>query len=143
MIFSYGKVDMNKRELHFYKKAKKISRISTYDRIRIGCVAVYKKNIIGVGYNQAKTNPMQAKYNIYRKTHSPNDVIHAEMACINQIKNLDIDFTKVKLYVYREDENKHKRICKPCEACERAIRDLGIKTVYYTDTDSYVKECYN
>lgn len=133
---------MDKREQYYFKKAKQISRISTYDRVRIGCIAVYKKNIIGIGYNQAKTNPMQAKYNVYRRIHTINDYIHAEMACLNQIKNLDIDFNKVKLFVYREDDKKNIRICKPCGACERAIRDLGIKMVYYTDTNKYVREEY-
>lgn len=133
---------MDKREQYYFKKAKQISHISTYDRVRIGCIAVYKKNIIGIGYNQAKTNPMQAKYNIYRHIHTVNDYIHAEMACLNQIKNLDIDFSKVKLFIYREDDKKNLRICKPCGACERAIRDLGIKMVYYTDTNKYVREEY-
>lgn len=137
---------MDKRELYYYKKAKQISRLSTYDRVRIGCIAVYKKNIIGIGYNQAKTNPMQIKYSIYRNEcgnlNSINNYLHAEMACVNQIKNLDIDFSKVKLFVYREDNAHNTRICKPCGACERAIRDLGIRTVYYTDINKYIREDY-
>lgn len=136
---------MNKRELYYYKKAKQISKLSTYDRICIGCIAVYRKNIIGIGYNQAKTNPMQTKYSLYRcvsNADSINNYLHAEMACVNQIKNLDIDFSKVKLFVYREDNKKIMRICKPCGACERAIRDLGIKMVYYTDTNKYIREDY-
>lgn len=137
---------MNKRELYYYKKAKQISKLSTYDRICIGCIVVYRKNIIGIGYNQAKTNPMQIKYSKYRdcsNIDSINNYLHAEMACVNQIKNLDIDFSKVKLFVYREDNKRTMRICKPCGACERAIRDLGIKRVYYTDTNKYVREDYN
>ena len=137
---------MNKRELYYYKKAKQISKLSTYDRICIGCIAVYRKNIIGIGYNQAKTNPMQIKYSKYRNCSnidSINNYLHAEMACVNQIKNLDIDFSKVKLFVYREDNKRAMRICKPCGACERAIRDLGIKRVYYTDTNKYVREDYD
>lgn len=133
---------MNKREIYYFKKAKQISKLSTYDRVCIGCIAVYKKNIIGIGYNQAKTNPMQAKYNVYRNIQTINDYLHAEMACLNQIRNLDIDFSKVRLFVYREDNYKNIRICKPCGACERAIRDLGIKKVYYTDTNKYVREDY-
>lgn len=133
------------REEYYFKKAKKISKLSTYDRVRIGCIAVYKKNIIGIGYNQAKTNPMQTKYSLYRHVYNANNInnyIHAEMACVNQIKNLDIDFSKVRLFIYREDNNKNLGICKPCGACERAIRDLGIKRVYYTDINKYVREDY-
>lgn len=137
---------MTNREKYYFKKAKQISRISTYDRVRIGCIAVYRKNIIGIGYNQAKTNPMQIKYSIYRNEcgnlNSINNYLHAEMACVNQIKNLDIDFSKVKLFIYREDDAHNTRICKPCGACEHAIRDLGIKIVYYTDINKYVREEY-
>lgn len=136
---------MTNREKYYFKKAKQISRISTYDRVRIGCIAVYRKNIIGIGYNQAKTNPMQTKYSPYRcvsNADSINNYLHAEMACVNQIKNLDIDFSKVKLFIYREDDARNTRICKPCGACERAIRDLGIRTVYYTDTNKYIREDY-
>lgn len=137
---------MTNREEYYFNKAKQISRISTYDRVRIGCIAVYRKNIIGIGYNQAKTNPMQIKYSIYRNEcgnlNSINNYLHAEMACVNQIKNLDIDFSKVKLFIYREDDAHNTRICKPCGACERAIRDLGIRTVYYTDTNKYIREDY-
>lgn len=132
----------NKKEEYYYNKAKRISKLSTYDRVRIGCIAVYKKNIIGIGYNQAKTNPMQTKYSVYRNIQTVNNYLHAEMACVNQIKNLDIDFSKVKLFIYREDNHKNMRICKPCGACERAIRDLGIKRVYYTDTNKYIREEY-
>ena len=133
---------LSKRDRYYFKKAYEISNLSDFPKIHIGCIAVYKKKMIGIGYNQAKTNPIQAKYNVYRGIKTVNDYIHAEMACINQIKNLDIDFSKVKLFVYREDAEKNIRICRPCEACERAIRDLGITKVYYTDTNKYVREDY-
>lgn len=133
---------MDKKELYYFKKAKYASRISTFDRVRIGCIAVYKKQIIAVGFNKAKTNPIQTKYSPYRGIQTRNNYLHAEMDCVNQIKDLKIDFKKVKLFVYREDDSKMKRICKPCGACEKAIRDLGIKVVYYTDTNKYVREDY-
>jgi deoxycytidylate deaminase len=130
---------------HYYIKAKAISRLSTFSKVKIGCVAVYHKNIIGVGFNQRKTNPLQAKYNVLRDLESNdgrpiNDFIHAEMSCINAIKDLDVDFSKVELYIYRENMNNELACCKPCKACEQAIRDLGIKRVYYTDTNKYIRE---
>jgi deoxycytidylate deaminase len=66
--------------------------------------------------------------------------IHAEMMVINKIKYLDINFGKVKLFVWRG--RKSPRISKPCPACERALRDLGIKHVFYTGNDSFVEEVY-
>ena len=130
---------------NYYKKAKEISKLSMFPKVHIGCIAVYKKNIIGVGFNSRKTNPLQAKYNSYRNLVSNNgkpinDFIHAEISCLNSIKDLDIDFNKVELYIYREDCNKELAISKPCLACENCIRDMGIKTVYYTDRNKFVKE---
>ena len=87
---------------NYYKKAKEISKLSMFPKVHIGCIAVYKKNIIGVGFNSRKTNPLQAKYNSYRNLVSNNgkpinDFIHAEISCLNSIKDLDIDFIKYSL----------------------------------------------
>lgn len=62
------------------------------------------------------------------------------MMCLLKIMHLDIDFSKIKLYVYREDLNDNLAICRPCNACMKAIKDLGIKTIYYTTNEGYVKE---
>ena len=63
------------------------------------------------------------------------------MMVINKIRYLDIDFSQVRLFVWR---GKHTpRLARPCAACERAIRDLGIRKVFYTGNDSYIEEIYN
>ena len=54
---------------------------------------------------------------------------------------LDIDFSQVRLFIWRGEEE--PQISKPCAACEKAIRDLGIKRVFYTGHNSYVEEFYN
>ena len=59
---------------------------------------------------------------------------------IVDIDMLDIDFSQVRIFVWR---GKHKpSLAKPCPACERALRDLGIKRVFYTGNDSFVNEVY-
>lgn len=138
---------MKRRDLYYYKKARNISKLSMFPRVKIGCIAVYKKNIIGVGFNSQKTNPLQAKYNIYRNMvqfdgKPINDFLHAEISCLNSIRDLDIDFSKVELFIYREDCNNNLAMCKPCEACEQAIKDFGINTVHYTDVNKYIREVY-
>ena len=47
-----------------FKRAKEISCLSDYNRIHIGCVAVYKNHVLAVGYNTNKTHPLQMKYNL-------------------------------------------------------------------------------
>lgn len=92
---------MTKSDCRYFNKAKQVALISDYYKIHVGCVAVYQGNIIGIGYNCNKTHPAQKYYNKYRKkfeTLLPK--LHAEINCINSIKHMDINFSKVNLYIY-------------------------------------------
>ena len=87
-------------DYRYFDKARQIADISDYSRIHIGCIAVYHGQIIGIGCNTNKTHPAQKFYNRYRKpSDSMLSKLHAEISCINQIKHLDINFSKVKLYI--------------------------------------------
>ena len=88
---------------------------------------------------------IQYKYNIYRekldndRLFSANDhlpCIHAEMKCLIDSKDMNIDWSKVSLFVYRESCGK-TRICRPCPSCEKALQDRGIKHMYYTSEKGY------
>lgn len=135
---------MNSRDKRYYSLAEKASFFSDYKKCHIGCIAVYKNRIIAVGYNTNKTSPLQAEYNKYRDYVLPpqKNGIHAEMSCLIKIKDMDIDFSKVVLYIYREDFNGNLAISRPCMACEHAIRDYGIKHIHYTGNMKYIYEEY-
>lgn len=135
---------MNSRDRRYYSLAENASSFSDYKKCHIGCVAVYKNKVIAVGYNTNKTNPLQAEYNKYRDYTLPpqKNGIHAEMSCLIKIKDMDIDFSKVIFYIYREDFNGNLAISRPCVACEHALRDYGIKHIHYTDNMKYVYEEY-
>ena len=93
---------LNNTDYKFFTKARMVANISDYYKIHVGCIAVYKGQIIGVGYNCNKTHPIQKYYNKYRiQSDYMLPKLHAEISCINSIKNLDINFSKVKLYIYR------------------------------------------
>lgn len=132
---------IKKADYKYFAKAKQAATFSDYNRIHIGCVAVYQRNIIGIGYNCNKTHPIQKYYNKYR---IPSDnllpKLHAEINCINSIKHLDINFEKVKLYVYRMRNDIPYGISRPCPSCMAAIKDLGIRDIYYTTNDGYTHE---
>lgn len=127
-----------------FNKAKEISYLSDYKRVHIGCIAVYKNHILAVGYNTNKTHPLQQKYNKYRKMKyegtEPAASLHAEMSCLMQIKDMDIDFNKVELYVYRENKNGIIAISRPCAACMKMIDKLGIKKIHYTTDGGFADE---
>ena len=141
---------LKKRDLYYFKKAYEISCLSDFPRVHIGCIAVYKKDIIGIGYNSRKTSPIQSKYNALGKRillsnngKPVNEYLHAEIDCLNMIRNMDIDFSKVRLYISRKNCWNELACCRPCSACEYAIKELGIKSVYYTDDiDKYIREDY-
>ena len=128
-------------DYRYFKKARQIANISDYKKQHVGCVAVYQGQVIGLGCNCNKTHPTQKFYNKYRiKSDNMLPKLHAEISCINQIKHLDINFSKVKLYIYRIRNDQPFGLSRPCPSCMAAIKDLGIRYVYYTTNDGYAYE---
>ena len=130
---------LSNTDYKYFQKAHQIATISDYKKTHVGCVAVYQGQIIGLGCNCNKTHPVQKKYNRYRKDLMLPK-LHAEISCLNQIKHLDINFSKVKLYIYRIRKDQPYGLSRPCPSCMAAIKDLGIRDVYYTTNDGYVYE---
>ena len=132
---------LSNTDYKYFQKAHQIATISDYKKTHVGCVAVYQGQVIGLGCNCNKTHPVQKKYNRYRKpSDSMLPKLHAEISCLNQIKHLDINFSKVKLYIYRIRKDQPFGMARPCPSCMAAIRDLGIRYIYYTTNDGYVYE---
>lgn len=126
-----------------YEIARQASLKSDFEKCHTGAVAIYHSRVLALGWNSEKTSSMQARYNKARgfDGYVFRSSIHAEMMVINKIKYLDIDFSRVRLFVWRGNE--YPQISRPCAACEKAIRDLGIKRVFYTGNNSYIEEKYN
>lgn len=132
---------LNSIDYKYFSKASRVASVSDYCKCHVGCVAVYQGQIIGLGCNSNKTHPVQKYYNQYRiKSESMLPKLHAEINCINQIKNLDINFSKVKLYIYRIRKDQPFGLARPCPSCMAAIRDIGIKDIYYTTNSGYAYE---
>lgn len=128
-------------DYRYFSKARQMAAISDYYKTHVGCVAVYHGQVIGLGCNCNKTHPSQKFYNRYRKqSDSMLPKLHAEINCINQIKHLHINFFKVKLYIYRIRKDQPFGMSRPCPSCMAAIKDLGIRNIYYTTNDGYVYE---
>lgn len=132
---------LRKIDYKYFNKAKQIAAISDYHQVHVGCVAVYQGIVIGLGCNCNKTHPIQKYYNRYREESEEFiPKLHAEINCINQIKHLHINFSKVKLYIYRIRKDQPYGMSRPCPSCMAAIRDLGIRDIYYTSNDGFVFE---
>ena len=132
---------LSNTDYKYFQKAHQIATISDYKKTHVGCVAVYQGQVIGLGCNCNKTHPTQKYYNQYRKQSDlmlPK--LHAEISCLNQIKHLNINFAKVKLYIYRIRKDQPFGLSRPCPSCMAAIKDLGIRDIYYTTNDGYSYE---
>lgn len=139
-------------DLHMFRAARDASFSATYSgantaRTKIGCVITYKGTILARGCNSDKTHPRQAIFNVHRFKqneicHFPAKV-HGEIAALNKIKHLDIDFNKIHIYVYRELSDGRLGIARPCAACMAAIKEMGIRHIHYTTYDGYCHEVIN
>ena len=101
-----------------------------------GCVIVYKnKEIIAQGMNQQECDMKEI------------DSIHAEVNAINQLRKImngkdKLYVQKCKLYVVRigtKNMNYPLKESKPCEHCTKAIKKVGIPSVYYSTQDDFLK----
>lgn len=120
-----------------FKLAENASKNSDYKngKNKIGCAIMYKNKVLSVGWNTNKTNPLQAYYNKYRE-ETDNDrefvseehlpCLHAEMMALLNTKNMSINWEKASIFVYRKNGS-----CKPCKGCMKALKDRGIKNIYY------------
>lgn len=134
-------IKIKQSDYKYFKKARNVAEISDFHKTHVGCVAVYQGKIIGIGCNLNKTHPTQKYYNKYRKnSESLLPKLHAEINCINQIKDMDIIFSNVKLYIYRIRKDRPFGLSRPCPSCMAAIKDLGIKDIYYTTDDGFSYE---
>lgn len=137
---------MTNRELKYFNLAKNACSFSDFPRVKIGCIAVYKNKVLSVGYNSQKTHPLQEYYNHFRDFYPNvggkfiNHSLHGEIHALLQIKDMDIDFSKVELFIYRICKNRKFAMVRPCAGCMRMIKDLGIKVIYFTSDDGFCKE---
>ena len=131
---------------HYLKLARDCAKNASYNgpsRVQLGCIAVYHGTILAKGWNSDKTHTSQARYNYLRfneKRHYCPAKCHAEIDCVTKIKYLDIDFSRLHLYIYREWKDGTIAMSRPCEACMAAIRDLGIKHIHYTTDCGFAYE---
>lgn len=136
----------SKFDMRMFNEAHKEAMKSTYKRRsqHVGAVITYKGHIIGRGCNSNKTHPLQKEFNRYRDynnadVYSP-DKLHAEISAICSISytvGINVRWDKANIYIYRPMNDTKMACAKPCPACMNAIKSLGIRHIYYTDSNGY------
>lgn len=140
---------ISKSDYRFFEAAKRVATTSDFDNFHIGCVVVYKKHIIASAANTHKTSPKQKKWNKERKFNKSikpiKHSLHAEIRALSLIPypiEQEINWRDVSVYIYRICKGKRfgHGLARPCEACRAALRDKGIRKIYYTGDDSFILE---
>lgn len=140
----------SKNDYKYFELARKEAMNSTYDGFKLGCVLVYKGHVVSSGHNSNKTSPMQKYYNQkYRKFKYNGKPIrhsmHAEIATLSSIPypiDQQIDYSKAKIYLFRIAPGLRlsQGMSRPCAGCMAALRDKGIRDVYYSTEDGFAHE---
>ena len=133
---------------HLFKLARASSKLSDYksgcSSARVGCVVAYKGTVLSKGFNSDKTHTTQARYNKWRYKDNGNNYLpqklHSEIKALEAIKYLDINFSKVHIYIYRELKDGTMALSRPCPSCMARIKEMGIKNIHYTTADGFCHE---
>ena len=132
---------MTKRECAHFKVAKAISELSNHPRYKIGATVVLKHRLLSSGFNSdTKTHPLQKKYNRFRFTDEGAHKRHAELSALLPLIREGVDLSDASIFVYREHKNGTLACARPCKACMQLIKDCGIRKIFYTTEDGYVRE---
>ena len=109
-------------------------------KARLGAVLIYKGKVMSVGWNSNKTSPLQRELNRYRgydvDSSIAHNTLHAEVACLTKAKDLDIDWGRASIFVYRIKKDGSAGLARPCKGCQALIRSMGIKNIYYSTDGS-------
>jgi tRNA(Arg) A34 adenosine deaminase TadA len=107
--------------------------VAPVSNARIAAAVVYKGDIVSIGVNSYKSDPMQAKYS--KNEHAI--YLHAEIAALKKAKKLltNEELRKSEVYVVRRKTTNGifcDGLAKPCVGCQRALDIHGITKIHYT-----------
>lgn len=131
---------ITKRDTKHLALALEESIKSTYQRVKIGAVIAQGNKVISKGANLSTSHPMQRWFNDRAGRVAPCHNLHAEMNAIVKSKGRDLRGTTI--YVARVDRSGAFGMCRPCPACECAIRARGITRVIYFTPSKVQEEQY-
>ena len=115
----------------------KVAAANPYDNAKVAAAVVRNNKIIAIGINSKKSHPLAARFG----KNEQAIFLHAEVAAIkNALREVDNveDLEKMEMYICRVKKPRpfSKKwvwgIAKPCDGCQRAIAEFGLRRVVYT-----------
>jgi deoxycytidylate deaminase len=113
------------------KLNKDLSSTKEYKRFFVAAATIDSNGkIIAIRLNSyMKTHPMMARYAL-NLDKQYKVYLHAEIAALVASNRKATD-----IFVARMTRDRKFAYAKPCYICEMAIREAGIKRIYYTDDE--------
>lgn len=135
---------MTKKEIAYFSAAAAVAELSDHPHYKLGAVIVHKHRIVSSGYNSlTRCHPIQAKLDTEKYGEPCPGKRHAESDAIIPLLKNECNYSGAVIYVARILKNGHTAMARPCSSCEKLIRQLGIKKMYYTIPDGYAVERIN
>ena len=132
---------------HYFSLARNACYYSDFMKARLGAVLIYKGKVMSVGWNSNKTSPLQRELNRYRgydvDSSIAHNTLHAEVACLTKAKDLDIDWGRASIFVYRIKKDGSAGLSYPCKGCMALIKSMGIKNIYFSTENGWGYERIN
>lgn len=129
------------RQIRYFNLAKLASLQASHLRYSVGAVIVNGNYVVTKGSNKRKSHTRQHRYDKQTNYFSSFANIHAEICAL--IKSGLRDISGCEIYVHRTEKSGILAHSKPCCSCMQAIKDSGIKHVYFTSKDGYCYERVN
>ena len=132
---------MGKTNKAYFRAAKAVSELSDYPIHKLGCCVVKGHRIISSGCNsKSKCHPIQAKLDTEKYGVECAGKCHAEISALLPLIRDKVDLKGSAIYIYRQHKNGTLAMARPCSSCQKVIRELGIKKVFYTIENGYAVE---
>lgn len=132
---------------HYFNLARNACYYSDFMKARLGAVLIYKGKVMSVGWNSTKTSPLQRQLNRYRgydvDASEAHNTLHAEVACLTKARDLDIDWGRASIFVYRVKKDGSPGLSYPCKGCMALIKSMGIKNIYFSTENGWGYEKIN
>lgn len=128
-----------KRDMQYFDVAVALAKTSPHFKNKLGAIIVLKNEVLSSATNLSKSHPMQKQYNFHRKIDIIHDHLHAEIHSI--VKSPDKRKLRgATIYVSRVRNDQKLGMARPCPACFNALKDFGIKEIFYTTDTGFAQE---
>ena len=108
---------------------------SSLSKKKVGAILLHKNRVVAKGVNkETKTHPLQAKFAEMVGLHE-KIYLHAEIdALVSNRSNCDT-IVVARLGGHSGEEIRN---AKPCPVCSLALKQQGIKHIYYTTDEGFL-----